>query len=151
MDIGYTDRTFNNRSYAPTRDDGFGQGDRSYIFPYGQTSRQMNIAELLKKNFVLVPIIASVVVGTFSGVKYIVSLTETINKNKDEINIIKNTNLKNQITYISQLTMNQNKIKLEIEREKGSKELLTNKFTTIFEKIKEIEFDIKQILLKGSR
>ena len=111
----------------------------------------MNIAELLKKNFVLVPIIASVVVGTFSGVKYIVSLTETINKNKDEINIIKNTNLKNQITYISQLTMNQNKIKLEIEREKGSKELLTNKFTTIFEKIKEIEFDIKQILLKGSR
>ena len=111
----------------------------------------MNIAELLKKNFVLVPIIASVVVGTFSGVKYIVSLTETINKNKDEINIIKNTNLKNQITYISQLTMNQNKIKLEIEREKGSKELLANKFTTIFEKIKEIEFDIKQILLKGSR
>ena len=111
----------------------------------------MNIAELFKKNFVLVPIIASVVVGTFSGVKYIVSLTETINENKRQIGIIQNTNLKNQIKYISQLTMNQNQIKLEMEREKGSKELLTNKFTTIFEKIKGIEFDIKQILLKGNR
>tara|TARA_R110000764_G_scaffold105809_1_gene191528 strand:- start:91 stop:426 length:336 start_codon:yes stop_codon:yes gene_type:complete len=111
----------------------------------------MDIAELLKKNFVLVPIIASVIVGTFTGVKYVVDLTETIDENKRQIGIIQNTNLKNQIKYISQLTINQNKIKLEIEREKGSKEVLANKLTTIFEKIKEIEFDIKQILLKGSR
>ncbi len=110
----------------------------------------MDIAELLKKNFVLVPIIASVIVGTFTGVKYVVDLTETIDENKRQIGIIQNTNLKNQIKYISQLTINQNKIKLEIEREKGSKEVLANKLTTIFEKIKEIEFDIKQILLKRS-
>ena len=63
----------------------------------------MNIAELFKKNFILVPVIASVVVGTFSGVKYIVSLTETIDENKRQIGIIQNTNLKNQIKYISQL------------------------------------------------
>ena len=151
MDISYTDRTFNDCSYASTRNDVFRQGDRSYIFPHGQISRQMNTAELFKKNFVVIPVIASVIVGTFSGVKYIVSLTETINENKRQIGIIQNTNLKNQIKYISQLTMNQNQIKLEMEREKGSKELLTNKFTTIFEKIKGIEFDIKQILLKGSR
>ena len=55
----------------------------------------MNIAELFKKNFILVPVIASVIVGTFTGVKYIVDLTETINKNKEEINIINNTHLKN--------------------------------------------------------
>ena len=151
MDISYTDRTFNDCSYASTRNDVFRQGDRSYIFPHGQISRQMNTAELFKKNFVVIPVIASVIVGTFSGVKYIVSLTETINENKRQIGIIQNTNLKNQIKYISQLTMNQNQIKLEMEREKGSKELLTNKFTTIFEKMKEMEFDIKQILLKGSR
>ena len=41
----------------------------------------MNVSDLLKKNFVLVPVIASVIVGTFTGVKYIVSLTETINQN----------------------------------------------------------------------
>jgi hypothetical protein len=43
----------------------------------------MNLADLLKKNFVLVPVVASVLVGTFTGVRYIVNLTDTINrKNK---------------------------------------------------------------------
>ena len=44
----------------------------------------MNIAELFKKNFVLVPVIASVLFGTFTGVKYIVNLTDTINDNQDQ-------------------------------------------------------------------
>ena len=70
----------------------------------------MNIAELFKKNFILVPVIASVLVGTFTGVRYIVSLTETINKNQSEITIIKEKNLKNQIKYISQITLNQNEL-----------------------------------------
>jgi hypothetical protein len=61
----------------------------------------MSIAELLKKNFVLVPVIASILVGTFTGVKYIVSLTETINQNRDQIAIINDKHLKNQIGYIA--------------------------------------------------
>ena len=44
----------------------------------------MSIIDLLKKNVVMVPVIASLIVGTFTGVKYIVDLTETINKNKDQ-------------------------------------------------------------------
>ena len=47
----------------------------------------MNIADLLKKNVVMIPVVASLVVGTFTGVKYIVSLTETINQNKSAIKI----------------------------------------------------------------
>ena len=46
----------------------------------------MSIAELFKKNFVLVPVIASVLFGTFTGVKYIVNLTDTINDNQSKIN-----------------------------------------------------------------
>jgi hypothetical protein len=45
----------------------------------------MNLADLLKKNFVLVPVVASVLVGTFTGVRYIVNLTDTINSNQQEI------------------------------------------------------------------
>ena len=52
----------------------------------------MNIAELFKKNFVLVPVIASVLFGTFTGVKYVVNLTDTINANQSEI-IDQNTRL----------------------------------------------------------
>ena len=44
----------------------------------------MNITDLLKKNVVMIPVVASLVVGTFTGVKYIVSLTETINQNRDK-------------------------------------------------------------------
>ena len=45
----------------------------------------MNLADLLKKNIVMVPVVASVLVGTFTGVKYIVNLTDTINGNKAQI------------------------------------------------------------------
>ena len=45
----------------------------------------MNLADLLKKNIVMVPVVASVLVGTFTGVKYIVNLTDTINENKTQI------------------------------------------------------------------
>ena len=67
----------------------------------------MNIIDLLKKNIVMIPVIASLVVGTFTGVRYIVSLTETINKNKAEIVIINDTHLKNQIGYIARIQENQ--------------------------------------------
>ena len=45
----------------------------------------MNIADLLKKNFVLVPVIASVLFGTFTGVKYIVNLERDLGVAQDKI------------------------------------------------------------------
>ena len=68
----------------------------------------MSIAELFKKNFVLLPVMASILIGTFTGVKYIVSLTETINKNKSAITIINDTHLYNFKTYIARIQENQN-------------------------------------------
>ena len=62
----------------------------------------MNIVDLLKKNIVMIPVVASVIVGTFTGVRYIVSLTETINKNKSAITII-NDKLKRLEEKIRQL------------------------------------------------
>ena len=45
----------------------------------------MNIVDLLKKNIVMVPIVASVIVGTFTGVRYVVNLTDSINGSEQEI------------------------------------------------------------------
>ena len=39
----------------------------------------------IKKNIVMVPVVASVLVGTFTGVRYIVNLTDTINSNQQQI------------------------------------------------------------------
>ena len=55
----------------------------------------MNLTDLLKKNIVMVPVVASVLVGTFTGVKYIVNLTDTINGNRAEIAKIKTVDLVN--------------------------------------------------------
>ena len=43
------------------------------------------IVDLLKKNIVMVPVVASLVVGTFTGVRYVVNLTDSINKSEQEI------------------------------------------------------------------
>ena len=107
----------------------------------------MNIADLLKKNVVMIPVVASLIVGTFTGVKYIVGLTETINKNQSAITIINEKDLKNQIDYISQLTLNQNNLLLRVEREKGNNDIIRDKIKLIEERIKELESDFKALLI----
>jgi hypothetical protein len=110
----------------------------------------MSIAELLKKNFVLIPVIASILVGTFTGVKYIVSLTETINKNRDQITIINDTHLKNQIGYIARIQENQSHLLLNIEKNKGNTIVANDKMDRLEEKIKQLEIDFKNLLIKRS-
>ena len=109
----------------------------------------MNIVDLLKKNVVMVPVIASLLVGTFTGVKYIVDLTETINKNQAEITTINDTHLLNFKTYIGQLNTNQNAIMLGIERDKANRIVSDDKMKTMEEKINEMEQDFKTFLIKG--
>ena len=110
----------------------------------------MNIAELLKKNVVMVPVVASLIVGTFTGVKYIVSLTETINKNRDQITIINDTHLKNQIGYIARIQENQSHLLLNIEKNKGNTIVANDKMDRLEEKIKQLEIDFKNLLIKRS-
>jgi hypothetical protein len=108
----------------------------------------MIISDLFKKNFVLIPVIISVIVGTFTGVKYIVSLTETINKNKAEIIIINETHLKNQIGYIARIQENQSHLLLNIETNKGNTIVTNDKLKTMEQKIKELEADFKHFLIQ---
>ena len=107
----------------------------------------MNLVDLLKKNVVMIPVVASLVVGTFTGVKYIVSLTETINKNKSEITVINDTHLFNFKTYIARLQENQNHLLLNIETNKGNTIVANDKMKRLEEKIKIMEEDFKSFLI----
>ena len=107
----------------------------------------MNLVDLLKKNVVMIPVVASLVVGTFTGVKYIVSLTETINKNKAEITVINDTHLYNFKTYIARLQENQNHLLLNIETNKGNTIVANDKMKRLEEKIKIMEEDFKSFLI----
>jgi len=48
----------------------------------------MNIAEKLKSNIVVIPVVISIVVGSFTGIKYVLNLTNTINDNKQAIFVL---------------------------------------------------------------
>ena len=111
----------------------------------------MNVVDLLKKNVVMVPVIASVLVGTFTGVKYIVDLTETINKNKAEITTINDTHLLNFKTYIGQLNTNQNELLLMIEKDKGNRIVADKKMQQMEERIKQLEIDFRNFLIQKSK
>ena len=107
----------------------------------------MNIIDLLKKNVVMIPVVVSVLVGTFTGVKYIVSLTETINKNKSEITIINYTHLLNHKKYLGQITVNQNELMMRVEREKGNNGIIQDKIKLIEQRIRQLESDFKAMLM----
>ena len=110
----------------------------------------MNLVDLLKKNVVMIPVVASVIVGTFTGVKYIVDLTETINKNKAEIVTINETHLHNFKTYIARIQENQNHLLLNIETNKGNTIVTNDKLKTMEEKVKQIENDFRNFLIMRS-
>ena len=110
----------------------------------------MNVTDILKKNFVMIPVVVSIVVGSFTGVRYIVNLTETINKNRDQITIINDTHLKNQIGYIARIQENQQHLLLNIETNKGNTIVANDMMDRLEEKIKQLEIDFKNLLIKRS-
>ena len=110
----------------------------------------MNVVDLLKKNVVMVPVVASLIVGTFTGVKYIVDLTETINKNQTAIEKIQNTDLKNQFGYIARIQENQSHLLLNIETNKGNTIVTNDKLKTMEEKVNNMEQDFKNFLIMRS-
>ena len=97
----------------------------------------MNIAELFKKNFVLVPVIASVLFGTFTGVKYVVNLTDTINQS--EVHIV---NLERD------LTMAQDKIaemNTRLSSAEATWQMAENLYRTLADQVREHSYDIKDL------
>ena len=110
----------------------------------------MNVTDILKKNFVMIPVVVSILVGSFTGIKYIVSLTETINKNKSEITKINDTHLFNFKTYIARIQENQNHLLLNIETNKGNTIVANDKMDRLEERTKQQEIDFKTLLIKRS-
>ena len=97
----------------------------------------MDLASLLKKNFVLVPVVASVLVGTFTGVKYVVNLTDTINENKVQIE-----NIQREINLLTEKT---NLIAGKLERAEGTWEMAENLYEVLANKVNEMQWDIKDL------
>ena len=97
----------------------------------------MNIAELFKKNFVLVPVIASVLFGTFTGVKYIVNLTDTINDNQSRI-----VNLQRDLTAAQEKLSDQN---TRLTSAESTWQMAENLYRQLADEVREHSYDIKDL------
>ena len=97
----------------------------------------MNIAELFKKNFVLVPVIASVLVGTFTGVRYIVNLTDTINNNQTEI-----VNLQRDLIAAQEKITDQN---TRLTSAESTWQMAENLYRQLADQVREHSYDIKDL------
>ena len=97
----------------------------------------MNIAELFKKNFILVPVIASVLVGTFTGVRYIVNLTDTINDNQTQI-----VNLQRDLKVAQEKLTDQN---TRLSSAEATWQMAENLYRTLADQVREHSYDINDL------
>jgi hypothetical protein len=97
----------------------------------------MSIADLLKKNFVLIPVIASVLFGTFTGVKYVVNLTDTINANQTQI-----INLQRDLTVAQEKITDQN---TRLSSAEATWQMAENMYRVLSDQVREHDYDIKDL------
>ena len=97
----------------------------------------MSIAELFKKNFVLIPVIASVLFGTFTGVKYIVNLTDTINDNQNKI-----INLQRDLNTAQEKLTDQN---TRLTSAESTWQMAENLYRQLADQVREHSYDIKDL------
>ena len=97
----------------------------------------MNLVDLLKKNIVMVPIVASLLVGTFTGVRYVVNLTDTINASEQEI-----INLERDL---KQAQKNIAEINTRLSSAEATWQMAENLYRQLADQVRENSYDIKDL------
>ena len=97
----------------------------------------MNLVDLLKKNIVMVPIVASLLVGTFTGVRYVVNLTDTINASEKEI-----INLQRDL---KQIQKNISEINTRLSSAEATWQMAENLYRQLADQVRENSYDIKDL------
>ena len=97
----------------------------------------MNLVDLLKKNIVMVPVVASLVVGTFTGVRYVVNLTDTINASEQEIINIQRD--------LKQAQKNIAEINTRLSSAEATWQMAENLYRQLADQVRENSYDIKDL------
>ena len=97
----------------------------------------MNLVDLLKKNIVMVPVVASLVVGTFTGVRYVVNLTDTINASEQEI-----INLERDL---KQAQKNISEINTRLSSAEATWQMAENLYRQLADEVRQQAYDIKDL------
>ena len=97
----------------------------------------MNLVDLLKKNIVMVPVVASVLVGTFTGVRYVVNLTDSINGSEQEIK-----NLQRDLKLAEKKIT---EINTRLSSAEATWQMAENLYRQLADQVREHDYDIKDL------
>ena len=97
----------------------------------------MNIADLFKKNIIFIPVVASIVVGSFTGIKYILNLTQTINESEKHI-----VNLERDLTVAQDKIAEMN---TRLSSAEATWQMAENLYRTLADQVREHSYDIKDL------
>ena len=85
----------------------------------------------------MVPVVASLVVGTFTGVRYVVYLTDSINQSDHEI-----VNLQRDL---KQAQKNINEINTRLSSAEATWQMAENLYRQLADQVREHDYDIKDL------
>ena len=85
----------------------------------------------------MVPVVASVLVGTFTGVRYIVNLTDTINSNQQEI-----VDLTRDLKQAQKNITDQN---TRLSSAEATWQMAENLYRQLADQVREQDYDIKDL------
>ena len=85
----------------------------------------------------MVPVVASVLVGTFTGVRYIVNLTDTINSNQQEI-----VDLTRDLKQARKNITDQN---TRLSSAEATWQMAENLYRQLADQVREHDYDIKDL------
>ena len=85
----------------------------------------------------MVPVVASLVVGTFTGVRYVVNLTDSINSSEQQI-----INLERDL---KQAQKNINEINTRLSSAEATWHMAENLYRQLADQVRENSYDIKDL------
>ena len=93
--------------------------------------------EWFKINIVIVPVVGAILAGTFTSVRYVISMTDTIQVNKEILeNVTKDLEIQKEMV---------NDIKQRLARAEATWDMAENIFQQLADQVRRHEYDIKDL------
>ena len=93
--------------------------------------------EWVKKNIVIVPVVAAILAGTFTSVRYVLTMTDTIQVNKEILeSVTRDMDMQKEMM---------NDLKQRLARAEATWDMAENIFQQLSDQVRQHEYDIKDL------
>jgi signal recognition particle GTPase len=101
------------------------------------TNKPKSKLEYLKKNIVIIPVIGAILAGTFTSVRYVLTMTDTIQVNKEILeSVTRDMDMQKEIM---------NDLKNRLARAEATWDMAENIFQQLSDQVRQHEYDIKDL------